>query len=109
MEERNVEQEKRIIKQLERVEGIDGVEQRYSLLAAKRVLDFDDAILITGLSRSYLYKLTHGRQIPHYKPNGKLLYFEKSELEAWMLQNKVSSKKEISHTADEFIMNKKLS
>ena len=33
-----------------------------------------------NLSKSYLYKLTSGNLIPHYKPQGKMLYFEKAEL-----------------------------
>lgn len=63
----------------------------YSLLAAKNVLTLEDVSLLTGLSKSHLYKLTCNHQIPHYKPNGKQLYFERAEIEAWMKQGKVST------------------
>lgn len=43
----------------------------YSLLAAKNVLTIEDVTLLTGLSKSYLYKLTCTKQIPYYRPNGK--------------------------------------
>jgi excisionase family DNA binding protein len=57
-------------------------------------LTFDEACDYTGISRSYLYKLTAKGKIPHSKPNGKLLFFEKTQLVEWLLQNKVSSPRE---------------
>lgn len=48
----------------------------------KNVLSFEEASRFLNLSKSYLYKLTSGNLIPHYKPQGKMLYFEKAELEA---------------------------
>ena len=47
----------------------------------KNVLSFEEASRFLNLSKSYLYKLTSGNLIPHYKPQGKMLYFEKAELE----------------------------
>ena len=34
-----------------------------------------------------LYKLTSGKEIPHYKPRGKMIYFAKVHLDEWLLQN----------------------
>ena len=62
------------------------------LFLTKNVLSFDEASTFLNLSKSYLYKLTSGNLIPHYKPQGKMLYFEKSELEAWLRQNPVKTK-----------------
>ena len=59
------------------------------LVATKEVLTFDEAAAFTGLSKSSLYKMTSHDTIPHYKPRGKLVYFERKELQAWLLQNKV--------------------
>ncbi len=47
------------------------------LFLSKNVLSFDEASRFLNLSKSYLYKLTSGNLIPHYKPQGKMLYFEK--------------------------------
>lgn len=58
------------------------------LMGSKEVLTFDEACEYTGISRSYLYKLTALGKIPHSKPNGKLLFFEKKELVDWLIQNK---------------------
>lgn len=64
--------------------------ERNTALAAKRVLTFDDVALLTGMSKSHLYKLTSTHQIPHYKPNGKNIYFDRVEIENWMKQNRVN-------------------
>lgn len=78
--------------------------ERYSLLSAKNVLDLDDLTLITGLSKSYLYKLTCSRQIPHYKPHGKQVYFDRSEIESWMKQNRVSTVQEVEQKAVNYMV-----
>ncbi len=68
-------------------------------LAQKEVLTFDEAAAYTGLSKSWLYKLTSTKQIPHYKPSGKLCYFDRVELDAWIKQNRVSTSDEIEMQA----------
>jgi excisionase family DNA binding protein len=51
----------------------------------------------SGLSKSYLYKLTSSKVIPHYKPQGKLVYFRKSELDKYLFQNKILTLAEIEN------------
>ncbi|MDO7172054.1 helix-turn-helix domain-containing protein [Mariniflexile sp. AS56] len=68
-----------ILERLDRLEKL--------LIGSKEVLTFDEASDYTGISRSYLYKLTASGRIPHSKPNGKMLFFEKKKLEDWLLQN----------------------
>ncbi|MBC5774240.1 helix-turn-helix domain-containing protein [Pontibacter sp. KCTC 32443] len=60
------------------------------LLTQKTVLNFDEAASYTGLSKSYLYKLTSTAQIPHFKPQGKHIYFSKLELDQWLQRNAVT-------------------
>ncbi len=88
--------EEQILDQLSRIE-------RYSLLAAKNVLSFEDVAVLTGLSKSHLYKLTCSHQIPHYKPNGKQIYFDRAELESWMKQNRIATKQEIEHVSADYM------
>lgn len=76
----------------------------YSLLAAKNVLTLDDAALLTGLSKSHLYRLTCTHQIPYYKPSGKQIYFDRGELEAWMKQNRVATVKEVEQQAVAYVV-----
>ena len=75
----------------------------YSLLAAKNVLTLEDAALLTGLSKSTLYKLTCSHQIPHYK-RAKMLYFDRAELEAWMKQNRVATQQEAEQAAIAYVV-----
>ncbi len=73
----------------------------------KKILNFNDACTFLDYSKSYLYKLTHSRQVPHYKPNGKKLYFKRSDLEAWLLRNRVKTAGEIEQEAIDYVVKKK--
>ena len=69
------------------------------LCAGKEVLTLEEAAMFMGISRSTLYKMTHNNVIPFYRPNGKLIYFEKSQLLEWMRKNRASSAEEIDENA----------
>lgn len=73
----------------------------------KNVLSFEEACKFTNLSKIYLYKLTSTQQIPHYKPQGKMIYFEKDALEAWLRQNPVKTQTQISQEANHYILTHK--
>lgn len=81
--------------------------ERNSLLAAKNVLTIDDVAVLTGMSKSHLYKLTCSRQIPFYRPNGKLVYFDRQELEGWLKQNRVTTQEEAEQQAISYVMTHK--
>lgn len=68
-----------------------------SNITQKTVLTFDEATIYTGISKSYLYKLTSLNEIPFYKPNGKMIYFDRLELEAWLKRTRISSKSELEN------------
>lgn len=57
----------------------------------KDILSFQEAIQYLDLSESTLYKLTSDSKITFFKPNGGKLYFKKSDLDNWMLQNENKS------------------
>lgn len=67
----------------------------------KEIFNFKEACKFLGYSKSYLYKQTHLRKIPHYKPNGKKLYFKKVDLESYLLRNRVRTDSEIQQQAEE--------
>ena len=83
---------------LERLSTIENL-----LYTQKSVLTFDEAAKFTGLSKSYLYKLTSTGKIAFYKPHGKLIYFEKVELEKWLLQNRVTPADELEQQATSYV------
>ena len=65
------------IKQI--LEAYNSLKERVEYLeaqASKSTLLIADVATMTGLSKSHIYKLTCTNQIPHYKPNGKHLYFD---------------------------------
>lgn len=82
---------------LELNQRLDRIERL--LVANKEVLTFEETCEYTGISRSYLYKLTAAREIPHSKPNGKMIFFEKAKLNTWLLQNGRKSRSEIETEA----------
>lgn len=72
----------------------------------KEVLTSDEAAAYCGFSKSYLYKLTMRRQIPHFKPAGKMCYFNRKELEDWLQSNRIATDEEISMRANAYCMQK---
>ena len=70
----------------------------------KEVLTSAEAAKYIGLSLSTLYKLTMRKTIPHYKPNGKICYFKREDLDNWMLSNRVATDREISEKAQSYCM-----
>ena len=74
------------------------------VLHSKNVLSFEEASRVLNLSKSYLYKLTSGNLIPHYKPQGKMLYFEKTELEAWLRQNPIRTQAQTEAEAQKYVL-----
>jgi len=72
----------------------------------KEVLTSDEAARYLGISKSYLYKLTMMQKIPHYKPMGKMCYFNRLELEGWLQSNRVATDAELSQQAQAYCMQK---
>lgn len=58
-------------------------------LPLKKALTFEEAVIYTGRSHSNLYKLTSKNRIPYSKPEGKMIAFDRVQLEEWMLSKPV--------------------
>ena len=76
-------------------------------LLKKTVINFNDACKHLDVSPSHLYKLTSSRQIPHFCPQGKKLYFKREELDAWLQRNRQSTNAEIAEQVDNDLTNPK--
>lgn len=72
------------------------------LLLQKKKLTLKEAALYTGYKESYLYKLTAAKKIPHSKPSGGAVFFDREELEQWLSRNKVKTNEEIENEANFF-------
>ena len=75
-------------------------------LLMKEVLTFKEACFHLDLSSSHLYKLTSKKKIPHYCPQGGRLYFKRSELDEWLLRNRISTQDEIEKQAANYLIQK---
>lgn len=76
----------------------EGIAENITFLQ-KEVLTSEETAKYLGLSKSCLYKLTMRRAIPHYKPNGKLCYFRRKELDEWLISNRVATDEELEARA----------
>jgi excisionase family DNA binding protein len=62
------------------------------------MLTFEEAALYLKVSKSFLYKVTSDRTITFYKPTGgKLIYFNRDDLDAWLTKNRFPSKTELKN------------
>ncbi len=77
-----------------------------TMFDTKEVLTSDETALYLGISKSYLYKLTMRREIPHYKPLGKMVYFNRLELEEWLQSNRVATSTELTEQANNYCSRK---
>ena len=77
-----------------------------TIFCTKEVLTSDEAARYMGISKSYLYKLTMLKKVPHYKPSGKMCYFNRQELEQWLQTNRVSTESELNDKAQAYCMKK---
>lgn len=85
-------EEKEIKEQLDRIE-------QYAMIAAKSMLNIKEAAIILGMTVEGVRYLARNNILPYYKPNVHRLYFKKSELEDWMMQNRSKSMTEIESEA----------
>ena len=71
-------------------------EIREILLNQKNVLTIDELCRYTSYEKSYIYKLTSKRKIPHYKtPGGKSIFFKRIEIDEWLTQIKIKTTEQI--------------
>jgi len=95
------------LKQISKAMDQQNTTGQATLQEAKEVMTSKEAAAYMGVSLSYLYKLTMRRQIPHYKPLGKMCYFKKAELLQWLTSNRVATAEEISQQAQAYCLKKK--
>lgn len=80
--------------QLKELKSVDPeiIDQRFksiedTLYSTKDILNMKEVCQYLDISQSLLYKLTCNGEIPHFKPRGKMIFFEKKELIKWIKKN----------------------
>ena len=88
VQQKNVRKDSRLQRQIEELQKrMDAVED--ILDNTKEVLSVEEAARFMDIARSSLYKMTSDRSIPFYRPNGKMIYFEKVDILEWIRKNRV--------------------
>jgi len=62
----------------------------------------DEVSRYTGYEKSYLYQLTSGKKIPHFKPTNGAVFFRRDELEEWLSRNRIKTMDEIREESNQF-------
>ena len=52
-----------------------------------------------GLSRKFVYSLTCGRKLPHFKPTGRKVFFRREDVEAFLQSGRIKTASEIEAEA----------
>lgn len=74
-------------------------------LASKDVLDIKDTSMLTGYTVKYLRLLIARRGIPHYR-RGNRIYFNRDEVEEWMMGTRIPTKEEMNVRAMGYSLSK---
>ena len=86
----------------EKYEAIEQmIEQKFDELKilTKSFLTVEELASYLNVKTSYIYKMTHNREIPFYKPGGKMIYFNREEIDEWVLSQRVATADEIRSEA----------
>lgn len=71
------------------------------------MLTVEQAAKILDFSVSKMYKMSHNREIPIYKPSGKKVYFKRDDLLKYQSNNRIASMAEIEQEAIDYITRNK--
>jgi len=86
--------------QNERLSNIESL-----LSASKTVLNLDEVCMLTGLSKSHIYKLTCYSKIPFFKKS-KHLFFDRIEIENWLRSSRHATLDELEKEASSYVTRK---
>lgn len=62
----------------------------------------DQAAALLGYTKKTLRKKCSRKEIPHYKPTFKKIFFDAEELEAWIRSHRVASNEELQTKAENY-------
>ena len=69
------------------------------VLNHKPFMSVNEVALYLDMSPDYIRTMTHNREIPFYKPNGKKLYFKKEEIDEWIEGSRIATAEEVRREA----------
>jgi excisionase family DNA binding protein len=87
---------------VESVEHALKAQKQEPALPARRSMTVDEVSAYTGLSKQGVYIKTSKNEIPHSK-RGKRLFFDRVEIDAWLLEDRRATTTEAEKQADDFL------
>lgn len=87
-------------------ERLDRIE-RLVIMGSKEVLNTSEVAMMLNVAVQTVRNMMHEKAIPYYKRGGKA-FFKKSEIESWMLQERIPTNEEIKSQAATYVAIKKL-
>lgn len=81
--------------------------ERLMVIGTKNALTTSEVALVLGLSESRIRHLVSDRKIPHYRQGSKV-FFSKSEIEDWLLSQRVPTTAERNNKATSYIVKSKM-
>jgi excisionase family DNA binding protein len=92
--------EEKILKELQKLQKLISEQN----MLKKEVLNFLEACQYLDISGSHLYRLTSLKQVPHFCPQGKRLYFNRQELDKWLQQKRQKTVAEINSESSDYVI-----
>jgi excisionase family DNA binding protein len=71
----------------------------------EEILSLNEAAKFLKASKSFMYKMTSQKLLPHFIPGGKKIYFKKSDLENWLLKNRIPPNSELEAKIHNYLFN----
>jgi excisionase family DNA binding protein len=71
----------------------------------EEILSLNEAAKFLKASKSFMYKMTSQKLLPHFIPGGKKIYFKKSDLENWLLNNRIPPNSELEAKTQNYLFN----
>jgi excisionase family DNA binding protein len=72
-------------------------------LSVKEILTVEETATFLGVKKSWVYKMSHYKVVPHYT-TGKRVYFKREDLLQWVMKNRIGSHEEIEQQALNYIV-----
>jgi excisionase family DNA binding protein len=70
----------------------------------KQMLTTNEAAEYMGVSLSTMYKLTHRRELPVYKPAGGKVYLKREDINTYLSKHRLMSQAEIEQEAINYVI-----
>lgn len=80
----------------------------HKLLQGKKILNTNETAIYLGITKNYLYKLNHRNLIKRYRPNNKMNYYLRDDLDKYITSRCINGSDEISKEVSNYFLKSKI-